>query len=134
MYDEAFGLITKSLDSLEKMLKKLNPDLQEKYLELHLLRYFTKINLQTCAIKSQLDDHAGALVYAKKGLFTCFKILQKSYEVCKDEIRNDSQASPKQPSSKKKKAAGGAKKGSQSPASRKRKLVGHRRKSFEPTS
>ena len=42
--------------------------------------------LQSCAIKSQLQDHDGALVSGKEGLLNCIKVLKYSYELCYSEI------------------------------------------------
>jgi len=42
--------------------------------------------LQSCAIKSQLQDHNGALMIAKEGLLSCIKVLNYSFTLCKSEI------------------------------------------------
>ncbi len=70
MYEESYSLISTALEALEEINANIDCE-KDKYLALHFLRYSTKINLQTCAIKSQLDDHERAINYAKTGLTKC---------------------------------------------------------------
>ena len=66
--------------------KSATPMEKYKYKGLLYLRYYSQITLQSCAIKSQLQDHNGALILAKDGLLSCIKVFKKSYEMCKQEI------------------------------------------------
>lgn len=50
------------------------------------MRYYAQIILQSCAIKSQLQDHDGALYAAYDGLTSCIKVFKKSLDLCESEI------------------------------------------------
>eukprot|EP00347_Sterkiella_histriomuscorum_P018713 403344459 len=64
-----------------------NNETPEQYKLLHYKRYLTKLTLQSCAIKSQLEQHDVALDGAKAGLKICIEVFNTSYQMCKNEIQ-----------------------------------------------
>ncbi|CDW80567.1 UNKNOWN [Stylonychia lemnae] len=62
-------------------------DTPEQYKLLHYKRYQAKLTLQSCAIKSQLEQHDKALIGARQGLKTCIQVFNCSYIMCKSEIQ-----------------------------------------------
>ena len=57
-----------------------------KYRLLLFLRYYAQIILQSCAIKSQLQDHDGALNVAYDGLTSCIRVFKRSLALCEAEL------------------------------------------------
>lgn len=57
-----------------------------KYRLLLFLRYYAQIILQSCAIKSQLQDHDGALNVAYESLTSCIRVFKWSLDLCEAEL------------------------------------------------
>ena len=50
---------------------------------MHKSRYQCKMNLQICALQSQLGKHQDALIYGRRAAQICYKLIKCAQMLCK---------------------------------------------------
>ncbi|CDW88498.1 UNKNOWN [Stylonychia lemnae] len=93
IFKESHEYISRSIESLRQLTifqysttSTQGETTSHRYKQLLYLRYYAQIILQSCAIKSQLQDHDGALNSAYDGLTSCIKVFKRSLDLCESEI------------------------------------------------
>ncbi|TNV84419.1 hypothetical protein FGO68_gene10781 [Halteria grandinella] len=89
LFKESQLHIQKSIDSLRQLILYQETLSTSDYQLLLCERHYSMFVLQSCAIKSQLQEHDGALESACEGLSACIRVFARASRLCQEHFENN---------------------------------------------
>ena len=86
LFKDSQSYLTRAIDHLKIVIEEQS--ITDDYQCLLYERFYCQFVLQSCAIKSQLQEHEPALGSACQGLTACFKVFTRAARLCQDHFED----------------------------------------------